>query len=264
LELAWEGRPVQLTSLDVGEVTTTAWIDARRAVLLRSLTQPRGRAFDPSLASLDNLLSSLVRADTRTAEEYEEQVEQYLTACQEKLADAAIAAMIDRELNMVALVATNPNKINLPQVELTMHVPGRVLAMEEAPADGQPTPPRPFGTPEPHPVFGQIAAAGLAPSLMPQFLARGGFPPRLHIENGGSATLTFQVGDLRPHGRAVLDEFYLLVAEGAGTTISATWTATSTGLDDLLEGAFEFVVGDRVMTPLDLLPVDDPSGAAAT
>jgi hypothetical protein len=247
LRLGWKDGPVALTPIRTAPEARRAWLDARRKVLLRSLqdhqdrparavskllklgdvTGARGLADVSAAASfrkqdLFNLWGTASRKEDRTPEQYRAQVEEYLQKANPALHAATVDALARSGANTVRLALTNATNRNLPKVKLTLHVPGRVWAIDEDDLDDEASPelaqsPRRYGTFRPTARW----PAGLSPIftsplshstvIMPR-----GTPFGLEIDNSGSARLTFHVGDLRPRDTAELDGFVLMVEEPGG------------------------------------------------
>ena len=78
----------------------------------------------------------------------------------------------------------------------------------------------------------------------------------MHIDNGGSATLSFDPVHLRPHETVELPPVVLFLPPGGPVT--ATGEATSTGTDGLLRGMLILQVAAEPLTLEEALrPRDD-------
>ncbi|MGI5479960.1 hypothetical protein [Streptomyces lavendofoliae] len=103
---------------------------------------------------------------------------------------------------------TNLTDLNLADVEIQLYIPGTVEAVHprtqtaNESLTGFPSPPKPFGTPA-------AALIPFQPSIPRGLLSNGliGLPPaydpfRPDITNGGSTTITFPLGHIRPRQHA--------------------------------------------------------------
>jgi len=137
------------------------------------------------------------------------------------------------------LALTNETPVNLPEVQLVVHVPGHfsVARLPRTKRPELPEPPRTYG-----PRQVNRFDLSMPPMAVMQALQVGkGVLPGVQIDNTGSATLRFQAVHLRPHARVILTPVVLLLPNEGPVT--ATWEATSTGVDGRLEGDIELPVG---------------------
>jgi hypothetical protein len=193
---------------------------------------------------------SLGGKDTRTLEEYEEQVGSWAEAVR----SVAFEVLASRYLadNAVKFVIANPVERHLADVHVKVHIPGEVRGLDEAP-DGAdfPTPPRRFG--EPKQVEGFLPRLGdLSPSVgIPTV------PPRQWIEDG-SVNFRWDVGHLRPLESDESDEIFLFLPDlPNGGEIVATWEATSPTVDGVVRGSFVLAVDPAPVTARSLLHRDE-------
>lgn len=238
-----------LRSVDFSEEAQNRWLKSRRKGLLEA-AQRRNRSIDLfALTSLGN------QPDQRSFEEYATEVDAYLKQCADRMKTAAAAAIMEQDINRVRLQLTNPRLENLPNVEVEVYIPGRVASFDH-PRDASwllPEAPWPWG--KPRPIFGSLPGVSHLRASLPTspIVPRG--TPILNIKNGGSCTLTFSVGDVRPGASISLPSFTLLVTEPPNSEIVATWKATSTRVDDIQEGSLTLHVAAEEFTFNDLLPV---------
>ena len=71
--------------------------------------------------------------------------------------------------------------------------------------------------------------------------------PRLTWRNGGSVTVTWAVGDVRPKDHVSLtptDGFLVIVRDSTLNAVSGSWTLTARGLHDVVEGTVSLPVAD--------------------
>lgn len=278
LTVGWKYGPVALTAIAATVELRRAWLDKRRAVLLRSLNEPvkeppsadKRRAVS-SGRPLSKALITASRREDRTPDQYRQEVEEHLEKAGRQLPVLMADRLAQSGANTIRLLAGNPSDRNLPKVEVELYVPGRVRACDEDDlADDDrsipelPTPPRRYGTLRP-PIglggpsgLGGLSGLPINPAyLRMPVVPRSIVPATLDIDNSGSARLTFRLGDLRPREQVELDAFSLVVAEPAGGTITARWQATSTGVDGVQEGSLSLTIAERALSPLDLVPYED-------
>jgi len=267
VSLDWLGQPLILTPIDQSRLSQEMWIQSERDRLLEPLcrhqeAKRRGRVTNPMVAFSDQYSQLIAAAilppnldfqkEKRTPEAYTREVEDYLAKCARELMAASFSALVKRGTNRLRLSLNNPTVRNLPDVALTLSLPGPIMAFDEVPDYGLPEPPRPFGTPRPSP---NLFNPGLAhPGWMrSEALQR---PPRVAVEirQGDPATIRLRAGNLRPLQSAELAEFHIVVLPRPEHEVLATWEATSTGVDAVAHGEFRFSIADGELTPLDLLP----------
>ncbi len=267
VSLDWLGPPLILTPIDQSRLSQEIWVQAERDRLLEPLcrhqeAKRRGRVTNP-MAAFSDQYSQLIAAailppnldfqqEKRTPEAYTREVEDYLAKCVREIMAASYSALVKRGTNRIRLSLNNPTVRNLPDVALTLSLPGPLMAFDEVPDYGLPEPPRPFGMPRPSP---NLFNPGLAhPGWMSsEALQR---PPRVAVEilQGDPATIRLRAGNLRPLQSAELAEFHIVVLPRPEQEVLATWEATSTGVDAVVHGEFRFSIADGELTPLDLLP----------
>ncbi|MFD9412667.1 hypothetical protein ACFWBN_37470 [Streptomyces sp. NPDC059989] len=161
---------------------------------------------------------------------------------------------------------TNRTNLNLKDVELRLHIPGEVdayrtvsYASNES-VTGLPTRPSPFGSARRKSTFQQAVTANMGMIISPNLSdfpgARSLYAPDPslpNIVNGGSATITYKLGDIRPQGHADARGVIILASAPAGPLITATWAATSTNHDTVVTGTLDLTVSDRALRPNDLI-----------
>jgi hypothetical protein len=260
LSLGWVYTPTALISLEFSADAVRRWIDTRRDALYESLHEgiakkrADARIRKYTGIAIPQTYNPLMAPDERTAKQYESQVDSYLAQCEEALPHEAQRVIVERGLNKVSLKIENPSDRTVPDVQLVLHVPGEILAFEEdewGSDTPMPSPPKPFGAPRP--LMQQHFAYGSSSSVIPRGLHGSG----LRIENGGSATLTFSAGDIRPRSSVKLESFHLITTVPGPGTVTATWRATSTGIEGVQDGHFDVEISDRSISIADLIPAPD-------
>lgn len=265
LRVGWVGEPVEAVPIDANVRLTKQWIDQRRELVLKPLratleaetkaastgTAPAFGLLGANLAGLRAAMGGLGQEERRTPDDFRAEVEAYLAMAAEQLQPALISLLVASKVNVMEWTVTNPTDLNFPNVEVVVYVPGAVEAYADDFSADLPEAPWPYGKFRPFDLLGSSsylhhAALGLAPQQY--------FPRRVQIENGGSVTLTFSVGNLRPRETVELDTFSLITTEPAGTELTAAWTATSTGINGVHEGTFTIKVRERAVSVLDIAP----------
>jgi hypothetical protein len=264
LALQWADQEHLVRTLDTSPTQRKLWLAARRKELLAPLaaapkdpapTSALGKAVAAAEGHSNFILGSSM-AERRTRTEFTEAVDAYLAVVDSELPVACVSALVRSKLNLIKLAAVNPTSRNLPNVEITLHVGGKVSAYDSStklPAEMKISPPPwPWGKPKPRTDIGSIVAS-LGSSGPRLSASMPNVRKSLRIENGGSVNLTFEVGDLRPKETRTLTPFNLVTYEPPGTELTATWTGTSTGVNGVHEERFTFRVAVEVVSPFDLI-----------
>ncbi|MEV0382873.1 hypothetical protein [Nonomuraea sp. NPDC050643] len=182
--------------------------------------------------------------EERSPEQYKEDVKDYLAECRAKLPEAIneTAAAI---LEPVVLRLTNLTDTPLLSVQVVLHIPGDVRALEpeealhvENEAFLQALPSQPRYGPTRSPLLGALSQgyAGI------RHVQAG---PSIEIDNSGSALIHLSPVDLRPGRYVDLDPFVLVTGADSGESITAEWTATSINMDGSVTGQMPIPCRDR-------------------
>ena len=253
------------------------WVDAERDRLMAPLAPPPaappadfrfGKTGLAALGLSDSLLNQVSAAtrladmaamsnpfhikheEERTEEAYEAEVEEYLDKCRQRLPKAVKTLRVALTPAVVFQVR-NQTDANFEKLEVHVHVEGDVTAFDgRAEFRGlgtyTPKPPRIWGpwTESRMPAINGPDYSHLIPSrtaVVPYVP-----PPGPTIVNGGSADITFQPLDLRPHANEDLDDGILLLAgPSLNSDITCTWSATATNMNGRAEGAFTIPLRKR-------------------
>ncbi|MER5775485.1 hypothetical protein ABT144_14540 [Streptomyces sp. NPDC002039] len=280
--LAVDDTPLQ--SVNSSAASQKAWLQTEQRRCEESLQPPpasprsagadqRLQAFDVANypippRSLGEIIESVQRAiddtEPRSEEEYRQQVQRYIAQCSERLPVAIQRAALAR-LAPLKVRLVNRTDLNLRDVELCLYIPGEVEAHHpSAYADnesvtGLPGRPTPFGSGRRKSTLHHALAAGIAtlppprehPIAMSMHVAD---PARPDIANGGSVTITFRLGHLRPRGAADARGIIVLAHTPAGSLIAATCT----NHDTVVTGTLDLPVADEALSPDVLfLPTDN-------
>jgi hypothetical protein len=193
------------------------------------------------------------RREDRSEEEYRQEVENYLRAARESIAQAAVNAAMKGGLIRLQPMLSNHTERNFPKVEVELYIAAPVIALDYDPdARGLPPRPRLFGTPRPSPSY---MAGGITSPRLPRTPASSRIRiPEVVIDISASARLRYLPVDLRPMRQEQLAAFHLAVrAELAGQTLPVSWTATSSGADGLASGSLAVEVRSTSAKPSELL-----------
>ena len=204
------------------------WCSAQRRVYLEPL-EPYLRAnVQPTFES-------------RSPTTFQSEVESYLLEVAPLLRQKAHAdALSDRAPGM-RLVLVNETDYNFAAARVDVYIDGDVWAYGAGadPSSEMPEPPREWG-----PIGFAVPVAGF-----PWTPTADLFGP--HIDNSGPTHIQFDDVDLRPHENIELDAIHLVCdANLAGSTIMATWNATSTSVDGVAHGEFPVCVSFDIASSL--------------
>jgi hypothetical protein len=246
-------QPAAVTPIDFD---ADEWLNDEELRLLRALPNPSGLDVLTAATRLGTLGAGVMFRDLpedRSEEQYRAEVARYVDVCRQRL-PRVLAIAASRALTPLVLRAQNLTAKNLPEFVVELHIEGAVEAMRPRgvavdDADRLPRPPRMWG-PRKNPALNPVGGYGLPvlPSVSPSpYVPR----PQPHIENGGSTDIRFPGVDLRPHRPADLAPVVLLVSEPPGSTLRASWSATSSGADGTATGELAIPVGDTAWTVRD-------------
>ena len=188
-----------------------------------------------------SVFSPYRKDENRTGEEYEGQIEAWsakVIAAKESTVDRALGIVSPRNF----VIVRNQSKRFLEDVEVNIHLDGEVravavLSQSDDPREDVPRMPRPWGPWEQDPLagFNNIALPARAMPI--------NYPSNtVEFRNGGSVTLTFTVGDLRPLESYETDddEFTLVLLEGGDEElVYGRWTVTARGMHDVFQGEIQ-------------------------
>lgn len=264
------------------------WVRSRRSLLVQNAEGEERRRnpqdpdeaglVNPTATALQNLLAQQAafrrasfgaltgfggEEDTRTLEEFIEQVDSWA----ERLTDAAVEALPNLYLEsghgVVAVAVTNPTGRFFPDVELEIYCDWEPLVgLDEIPDPVRPPhPPRPYGEPTSPPnLFG---------NMIPRIPDLGGSLAHLPVDVGrrtwveeGSVRIRFDIGDLRQHASDTGDDVYLVLpARPDDGKLHFTWKATVPNVEGVLTGSLAVDVAER---PVDLTTLIEPWGDGDT
>lgn len=196
--------------------------------------------------------------DTRTLEEFIDQVDRWAEAATEAAGGALPERYVAAGLGVIAFEIENLTTRFLPDVELEVYF-GFENARgfdEEPDRHHLPRPPRPLGEPKQTMDFSSaLLSPNLTTPIMPSF--DNAIGRRTWVEDG-SIKVRFHVGDLRPHATDTSDEIYVFLTERPeGGFLTGTWTATMRDQDGLLRGDVEMPVREKPTDVAELLTVDE-------
>ncbi|MFI9552341.1 helix-turn-helix domain-containing protein [Nonomuraea endophytica] len=262
-----------LRPVNTGPEAAQQWLDGLRRKALASLpaegrpAAASGRSYVSDARSeaeleyavgkaLSRAMGDLVRTkpETRTAEEYHAEVEEYLRQCAQAWPDlvvhGAAAHLAPLELELV-----NPLPANLAEVEVRLDISGDVQSVLPRPAMAReanelflrlPRPPRPYGPEKVRSSVFDLPMGRYQTPIYP-FLQEGLGLARPQIDNGGSTSITFPAVHLRPHERVRLDPVVVVVRAPAPAMLAGRWQSTSTSMDGRFVGELSIDVADEPM-----------------
>lgn len=231
----------------------------------RTIHPALGATFASSISRLaeqarlaNEIVGRVRKPEDRSPAKYREQVESYLDRAAEVLEHVAADRHISEGVCRIELAVRNASDYPFRDVEVELYIPGEgVHATAELSNERLPRPPRPWGDRWVEP-YSQLLGGTVVPPGITESLIRGiqpqYFGPTLDIENHGSATLIFPSVDLAPRSARALDEFNLIVPAGlAGRELAARWTARSTSVPGVVEGALVIEVTAEPIDAAELL-----------
>ena len=206
-------------------------------------------------AATAGLLKSLIQPETRTSEQYEEEVRRHLSRYAEFLDESLLWSYVERNMGLLSLTLVNPTDHVYEDVQLKLYLPGQVKAMNDVPqpASSPPARPRPFGTGSP--VLDFDLLGGRAPSWSAVIPRQAGYAPprRPKIDNSGSVKVTYPPVLLRPRAHEALDSIVLIINESPGSVINGTWEASATNAEGRVNGHLTVRVAKAPLPVSDLL-----------
>lgn len=232
-----------------GEVESSTGIDAGQSVaglLAHSADLQRTMRDGIRLSALSGLVDT---EDTRTLEQYLQEVDTWATLASEQCPAVLAARYLDARRGLVAVQVHNPSGRYLSKVEVEVHFDWEPLTTWERryDTDHLPSEPRPYGQPKPARPFAGFDFPDLRHSLAvtPNVLP----PARSWIEQG-SVRIVFAVGDLRQEGTDESEDHYLILpARPVDGVLRGTWKATVPDVYGVLTGTIDVPVN---ADPVDL------------
>ncbi|GAA4996933.1 hypothetical protein GCM10023205_82770 [Yinghuangia aomiensis] len=269
---------VPIPAVDASEAAVDGWLAVEGSDLLSAVDEASGRPGSAAelarkavrrggLTVRDLAAFGRTVPDPRSPQEFREEVAAYLEETRLAVPRALHACAAVRVAPLVLRV-TNPLPTNLRGVEVLLHVPGDVEAVlpeETLDEDDEavlPNPPIPYGprpAPDPLAGFSVFHAQHWLTAAQARLMVPGRMPMiRPEIRNGGGADIAFVGVDLRPHETVELDGVVLIVRAPAPPAIEATWRATATNHDGIVEGTVTLQVETATRVSLaELLQRDD-------
>ncbi|MGW5557079.1 AlbA family DNA-binding domain-containing protein [Micromonospora sp. NPDC003944] len=233
------------------------WVEQRRPVLLAARHQS---ARQPSVGMVGVHTGFLgpVR-DTRTEEQYAEEVEEFLDGAQEVLQGRGFWDLFRHKPASLTLTVTNPTDVGYTAIRLVVDVPGQVNGYPEELVEaldgdrpGAPRPPKPLGTPFVRNLVPHLSAYNFAAHIpAPVYPGPG---PSYTVRDSGSVTIEYDDFELRAEESVNLEPVPLFVLEEPDATLTATWSATAAEVRGRLTGEFTITVDPST---LDLENLDD-------
>jgi hypothetical protein len=146
VKLDWWGNPNVITPVEIRAQDTQAWVDAERVRLLSPLQQHLRRAAQSPGAMA--IFSGPY--ESRSAEEYQQEVEDYLAKAAQIRPRQVHRIALLKGLGAMALAIENDTMYNFPAVEVRLAFPAEVIPYldedDALPYSEIPQPPEPFGS----------------------------------------------------------------------------------------------------------------------
>jgi hypothetical protein len=209
-----------------------------------------------SMAPIINAASAaFMRQDTRTVEQYREEVRRHLSDYADYLSERLQWEYAERGAGVLGLTLVNPTDRTFEDVQVEIYIPGQITAINlrdiSQPADSAPPPPRPFGksTMMEFDIGSFIPQHLMIPSANP---VPGAVPI---IDNSSSASVKYPPVRLRPRARVALDDIVLIVNEPPGSVIAGTWEATAINAEACVKGTLRVNVATTPLPVRELLTI---------
>lgn len=182
----------------------------------------------------------------RSWDEFSERAREWKTELLEFGWDLCLWLLTNSRAGMLALEVSNQSVSNLSSVEIVLKLPNEPpLELFDEEGAEKPEPPE---TPA---QFDSNVPRGVGATSWPPPIY---FPPPVHSsvairhgvylgEAGGSPTLTFVAGDLRPSQTIVTEAAFVIPLRPLEAPLNVQWTATSTGLNGVRSGELLLEVG---------------------
>jgi hypothetical protein len=249
VDLVWWGDQASVRPVELSEVARAEWTARERTRLL----QPIQRRPDTSA------LGFALLGESRSRDDYRQQVEEYLGQADSALSDEVRAHAVQAGIGRIQLALENSTEDNFELVAVELRVPGNVAAFfdtEDAFEASQfPARPLPWG-----------ARRQIVPPFnfdLPRIR-----PVRNHegrIDNSASARIAFPPIHVRPAHRHALRPFNLVVSdEHAGGQIECSWYATSTSVSGTVTGELLFEIANEPVPLVQLMRVERKASDADT
>jgi hypothetical protein len=240
--LDWWDNPNAITPVEILAQDTQAWVDAERQRLLAPLRQHLRRASQ----SLAGMLAISGSYESRSAEEYQQEVEDYVTKAAQVRPRQVHRMAILNGLGAMELAVENDTMYNFPAVEVRLAFPAEAtpyLDEDDAlPYSEIPQPPEPFGS---NALARSLLGLHGRPHFFPATPITG---PQSYIEQS-TQMVHFAPVHVRPNSRHRLPRIHLIVGPAAaGSELIGEWSATSTGVSGQVTGTLSFAIGRTPMS----------------
>jgi hypothetical protein len=230
-----------------------SWAERERATRLAARHETKE---NDNPVTLGGMFSTGLSRDPRSVDQYERQIEMYLTDSREPQLQRAIRQFFRHQPAMLALRISNSSERNFTQVRVVAEIATdaavgfgkNLLKVVDSEPPRLPPPPPPLGTP----LGGRSTAlSGFGLSQLPQL--KYTVPPPLRglgrswqvrTIAEGIQHIEFDPYDLRPHETVELTPVPLIVRAAVGTEISVKWVATATNADGKLDGCIALSVSE--------------------
>jgi hypothetical protein len=261
------GAAALLRAVDRSVEAAEPYVARQRKKLMRALEHAQAKSEKGVPANRPTTLQQMMglglagqgvtEKETRTAEQYIAEVDDYCDQLRELLPTHLATIALGRRLAVLQLEARNLTDNNFHNLQVVISVSGSVGGgMWEIPmSPGLPSSPRPYG---PRVVtYGSLLGRLGAPMpdllnvktpTMPDVIRRG------RIRRTNSIEVEFLTFDLRPGQTERLEELHLVIPSAdAGKVLDVTWQATATNAPGVSSGSFGIQVSPDIALPAELL-----------
>lgn len=215
------------------DAATAEYIAAVRESLSRAaLIEPH--AGFATASSVERIIDSLRRPETRTPAEYAEEIDAWEDALRSAASELP-KRLAGSVLPPTVVHLTNASDTFLHDVQLVVHLEGSISGyrfrrrtrVDDLDWD-LPDPPRKWGPHHDSALLGNLRVPMYSTNLLND--AIGDLTGRTSWQNSGSVTITIDVGDVRPRAQLPLDDEELVLAlpgDYPSESVSGTWQITA-------------------------------------
>ena len=245
IRMNWANEgPVQ--AIQLSEDAQAEWLGNEKRRLLSVLG---GSPVQLSRLAQDAITkaSTLFGRETRSEDEYRQEVEEFIVEAEKELLAEAKARAVAAGHGLIELVIHNRTEENFEEVLVEARVRGDVSAYFDDEGSDFPSRPRKWGT-------GTALAPFAAPQMTYPITSHIPRPPRGYIDNSASARIVFNEFHLRPNYRVPLPKFFLMVSDAlVGQELQLRWHATSKSVAGSITGDLTLPVASEYLSLQELM-----------
>jgi hypothetical protein len=257
VELIWAGQESVLQPVELGEEAMERWLSREHERLRRSDSVTTAGTLEALTASRPTTLEQLrnfgageVQQETRTPEQYDRAVEEYLDGARARLPDHIRYTAVKKGIGRLSVAVVNNTEDNFEEVAVVLTFEGGLSAyFDEQDARFEldhslPSRPRRWGPYRSRSTdFTHVLGAKPIPLSNIPAMRRG------HIDNSASARIALAPVHLRPNYRVNLPTIFVVVPAEEATgleSVIASWYATSTSVSGSAQGTLDVSLGDKI------------------